>query len=66
MGVIGQQAQASVEDAHALVSNENIEEQMQASVNGGETFAKTNVFRIEVELQKTIDKIQEQEVVAPK
>jgi hypothetical protein len=39
---------------------------MQASVNGGETFAKTNVFRIEVELQKTIDKIQEQEVVAPK
>jgi hypothetical protein len=44
---------------HALVPNDNIEEQVQASVNGGET-------SVEVEPQKLIDKIQEQEVVAPK
>jgi hypothetical protein len=36
VGVIGQQAQASFEDALALALNENIEEQMQASVDGGE------------------------------
>jgi hypothetical protein len=35
---------------HALVPNENIEEQVQASVNGGETSIQMNVSKIKVEL----------------
>ncbi len=77
VGVIGQQAQANVEDAHALALNENIEaqvqvsvedefaltsnenneEQVQANVDGGETFVKVDIFKIEIELRKTIDMI---------
>jgi hypothetical protein len=44
--------------------NQNIEEEMQAGANVGETFA-ANVSRIKVELYKTIDMIEKQEIVAP-
>jgi hypothetical protein len=46
VGVIGQQA----EDAITLAPNRNIEEGVQANVEVGETYATTNVSRIEVEL----------------
>jgi hypothetical protein len=57
--VIGQQ----VEDAITLAPNGNIEEGMQDNFEVGETFATTNVCRIEVQLQRTIDMIKDQEIV---
>ncbi len=48
--VISQQVEISVEDAVALVPNGNMEEQMQPNVEVWETFATTNVTRIEIEL----------------
>jgi hypothetical protein len=51
------QVQVSVEDEFALTSNENNEEQVQANVDGGETFVKVDIFKIEIELRKTIDMI---------
>jgi hypothetical protein len=56
--VIGQQAQVGVEDVHTLTLSGNIEKQMQADVDVGET-STINVNRIEVELQKIIDMIEE-------
>jgi hypothetical protein len=53
--VIGQQA----EDAIALAPNGNIEEGMQANVEVGETSTIAYVNRIEVELQRTIDMIED-------
>ncbi len=60
VGVIGQQAK----DVVALAPNGNIEEEMQTNVEVGEIFTIINVSRIEVELQKTIDIIEDQEIVA--
>jgi hypothetical protein len=57
--------QVGVENVFALVSNGNMEEQVQANVDVGETFT-TNVNIIEVELQKIIDMIEEQETIALK
>ncbi len=57
--MIGQQ----VENAIALVSNGNIEEGMHANVKVGETYATTNVCKIEIHLHKTIDMIEHQEIV---
>ncbi len=51
--VMGQQMQTCVKYVVALGANEIVEEQMQASVDIGETFA-TNVDRIVVDLEKTI------------
>ncbi|CAM6010865.1 unnamed protein product [Sphagnum balticum] len=59
--VIGQQA----EDVIALAPNGNIEEGVQANVEVGETYATVDVNRIEVELQRTIDMIEDQEIVVP-
>lgn len=59
VGVIGQQ----VEDVVALAPNGNIEEGMQANVEVGETSATTNVCRIEIDLQKTINMIENQEII---
>ncbi len=58
--VIGQQT----EDAIALASNENIKEGMQANVEVGKTSTTSDVSRIEIELQRTIDMIKDQEIVA--
>ncbi len=58
--VIGQQT----EDAIALASNGNIEEGMQANVEVGKTSTTLDVSRIEIELQRTIDMIEDQEIVA--
>jgi hypothetical protein len=54
-----------VEDVIALAPNGNIKEQVQASVGVGvgETSMATYVSRIEVKFQKTIDTIEEQEIV---
>jgi hypothetical protein len=57
--VISQQVETNVEDAVALVPNGNMEEQIQLNVEVGETFATTDVTRIENELQKTINMIEE-------
>jgi hypothetical protein len=46
-----------------LASSGNVEERMQASVDVGEKSTK-NVDKIEVELQKLIDMIKEQKIVA--
>jgi len=46
--VIGQQTQVGVEDVHTLILSGNIEKQMQANVDIGETSA-IDVNRIEVE-----------------
>ncbi len=62
VGMIGQQ----VEGAVALDPNGNVEEGMQANVEVGETSTTVNtanVSRIEVELQRTIDMIEDQEIV---
>ncbi len=59
VGVIRQQ----VEDAIALAPNGNTKEGMQANVEVGETYATTNVSRIEVELHRTIDMIKDQEII---
>ncbi len=48
IGVIRQQAQANVENVATLASSENMEEQVQASVDVRET-SMTNVNKIEVE-----------------
>jgi hypothetical protein len=56
-----QQVQVGVEEVTALASSRNMEEQMQVGVDVGETYV-TNVSRIEVELQKTIDMIEGQEL----
>jgi len=53
--VIGQQTQVGVEDVHTLILNGNIEKQMQANVDIGET-STIDVNRIEVELQKIMVK----------
>jgi uncharacterized protein YhfF len=58
-GMIGHQ----VEDVVALTPNGNIRDQMQANVGVGETSTTTDVNRIEVEFQKTINMIGEQEIV---
>jgi hypothetical protein len=42
-----------------LAPNENIKEGMQANVEIGETSATLHVCRIEVELQTTIDRIED-------
>jgi hypothetical protein len=55
-----------VEGAVALDPNGNVEEGMQANVEVGETSTTVNtanVSRIEVELQRTIDMIEDQEIV---
>ncbi len=52
----------SVEDVGTLASNEMNEEQVQASVEVGET-SIANVVKIEVDLHKTIEMIVEQENV---
>ncbi len=62
VGMIGQQ----VEGAIVLDPNGNIKKGMQANVEIGETSTTantTNVSRIEVELQRTIDMIGDQEIV---
>ncbi len=59
-----QQVQVDVEDVGALTLNENIEKQMQVGVDVGET-STTYVNKIEVEFQKIIDMIEEQEIVVP-
>jgi len=46
----------------ALASSGNVEDQVQASVDVGET-SIIDVSKIEVELQKLIDMIEEQEIV---
>jgi len=48
-----------VEDVIALAPNENIEQGVQANVEFGETFATKYVCRIEIELQRTIDMIED-------
>jgi hypothetical protein len=53
--------QVSVEDCALAQCNVN-EEQMQANVEVGETFT-TNLVTIEVDMQKTIEMIVEQENV---
>ncbi len=60
VGVIGQQAKYAL----ALAPNGNIKERMQANVEVGETFATANVCRIEAKLQRTIDMIEDQKIVA--
>ncbi len=62
--VIEQQAQVDVEDVGALISSENIEKQVQVGVDVGEKFT-THVNKIEFELQKIINMIEEQEIVVP-
>jgi hypothetical protein len=57
--VIFQQVETSVEDVVALVPNGNMEEQMEPNVEVGETFVATYVTRINFELQKTINMIEE-------
>jgi hypothetical protein len=57
-----QQTQVGVKDVVALVLSGNVEELVQASVDVGETFT-IDVSKIEVELQKLIDMIEEQEIV---
>ncbi len=52
-----------VEDVVALAPNGNIKDQMQTNVGVGETSTTTDVNRIEVEFQKTINMIGEQEIV---
>ncbi len=47
----------------ALVSSGNVEEQVQASVDVGET-STTYVNKIKFELQKPIDMIKEQDIMA--
>jgi hypothetical protein len=61
VGVIRQQ----VEDAVALAPNGNIEEGIQANVEVGETSTTVNVCKIEVELQRTIDMIEDKEIFVP-
>ncbi len=60
--VIGQQT----EDAIALASTGNIEEGMQCKLmfEVGKTSVTLNVSRIEIELQRTIDIVEDQEIVA--
>jgi hypothetical protein len=48
--VTSQQVETSVEDVVTLVPNGNMEEQMQPNVEVRETFAATNVIRIDIEL----------------
>jgi hypothetical protein len=60
VGVIRQQ----MRDVVALAPNGNIEAEIQAKVHIKETSTTVNVNRIEVELQKTIDMIEDQEIVA--
>jgi hypothetical protein len=55
--------QVGVEDELTLAFNGNMEEQVQANVDVRETFM-VDVSRIEVELQKTIDMIEDQEIIA--
>ncbi len=52
-----------MEDVVALDPNGNIEEGMQANAEVGEIFAIANVSRIEVELRRTIDMIEYEEIV---
>jgi hypothetical protein len=61
-GVIGQQAQASVEVVVTLVPSEVIKELMQANEDIGETFA-TNANRIYIHLEKIVLMIKEQKNV---
>jgi hypothetical protein len=49
-----------VENAVVLAPNKNIQEGMQANVEVGETYAIANVYRIEIDLQRTIDRIENQ------
>jgi hypothetical protein len=58
--VIGQQTK----DVIALAPNGNIEEAVQANVEVGETYATTDVNIIEVELQRIIGMIEDQEIIA--
>jgi hypothetical protein len=39
---------------------------MQSNVEVGETYTTANVSRIEIEFQRTIDMIEDQEIVAPR
>jgi CRISPR/Cas system-associated endoribonuclease Cas2 len=59
-----QQTQVGVKHVVALALSGNVEERVQTSVDVGET-STTNVNKIEVELQKLIDMIEEQEIVVP-
>jgi hypothetical protein len=61
--VISQQVETNVEDAIVLVPNGNMEEQLQPNVEVEETFVTIDVTRIEIELQSTINMIEEQEIV---
>jgi hypothetical protein len=58
----GQQAK----DAITLAPNGNLEERMQANVEVGETSITSNVCRIKIELQRTIDMIEDQKIVIPR
>ncbi len=55
--------QVDVEDVHALASNGNMDEQVQANVDVGETFT-ANISRIEV--VSIINMIEEQETIVLK
>jgi len=46
-----------------LAPNGNIEEGMQTNVKVGETYDIANVCKIEIDLQRTIDMIEHQEIV---
>ncbi len=59
-----QQTQVGVKNVVALALNGNVEEQVQARVDVGET-STIDVSKIEVELQKPINMIEEQESVVP-
>jgi hypothetical protein len=59
-----QQTQVGVKNVVALALSGNVEERMQARVDVGET-SRIDVSKIEVELQKPINMIEEQESVVP-
>ncbi len=48
-----------VKDVIALTRNGNIKEGMQTNVEVGETFVIVDVCRIKIELQRTIDMIED-------
>ncbi len=52
-----------VENVVALAPNGNIKEGIQANVEVEETFVTANVYRIEIDLQRTIDMIEDQKIV---
>ncbi len=54
-----------MKDAITLAPNGNIEEGVQANVEVEETSVSANVKRIEVEQQRVIDMIEDQEIVVP-